>query len=233
MTKTVITIRHVHFEDLGAFDDVLRHHGYAVRYCDAGIDDIGGVDPLAPDLTVVLGGPDRRLSRIHLSFSRPGARTARAAPHRSSADARHLSWRATDGPSARRAGLSRAEERTRVGCGTAHGNGPKWAIPPFCRGAVSTLARRHFRPPEGCRASRFDRDLPKPGVQLRTPRARLPVPSRNHGQRVRALARRSRRRARCRTRCFARGLAAGHRTPRAEVRVARCRLFVRMARPAA
>ena len=57
MTKTVIAIRHVHFEDLGAFDDVLRRHGYAVRYCDAWIDDIGGVDPLAPDLTVVLGGP--------------------------------------------------------------------------------------------------------------------------------------------------------------------------------
>jgi GMP synthase (glutamine-hydrolysing) len=57
VTKTVIAIRHVHFEDLGAFDDVLRRHGYAVRYCDACIDDIGGVDPLAPDLTVVLGGP--------------------------------------------------------------------------------------------------------------------------------------------------------------------------------
>ena len=57
MTKTVIAIRHVHFEDLGAFDDVLHRHGYAVRYCDACIDDIGGVDPLAPDLTVVLGGP--------------------------------------------------------------------------------------------------------------------------------------------------------------------------------
>ena len=57
MTKTAIAIRHVHFEDLGAFDDVLRRHGYAVRYCDAGADNIGGVDPLAPDLIIVLGGP--------------------------------------------------------------------------------------------------------------------------------------------------------------------------------
>jgi GMP synthase (glutamine-hydrolysing) len=57
VTKTAIAIRHVHFEDLGVFDDVLCHHGYAVRYRDAGIDDIGGVDPLAPDLLVVLGGP--------------------------------------------------------------------------------------------------------------------------------------------------------------------------------
>ena len=57
MTKTAIAIRHIHFEDLGTFDDVLRRHDYAVRYCDVGIDDIGGVDPLAPDLIVVLGGP--------------------------------------------------------------------------------------------------------------------------------------------------------------------------------
>ena len=57
MSKTAIAIRHVHFEDLGAFDRVLRRHGYAVGYCDAGIDDIGNVDPLAPDLLIVLGGP--------------------------------------------------------------------------------------------------------------------------------------------------------------------------------
>jgi GMP synthase (glutamine-hydrolysing) len=57
VSKTAIAIRHVHFEDLGAFGDVLLRHGYAVCYCDAGIDDIGGLDPLAPDLIVVLGGP--------------------------------------------------------------------------------------------------------------------------------------------------------------------------------
>ena len=57
MSKTAIAIRHVHFEDLGAFDRVLRRHGYAVGYCDAGIDDVGSVDPLAHDLVIVLGGP--------------------------------------------------------------------------------------------------------------------------------------------------------------------------------
>jgi GMP synthase (glutamine-hydrolysing) len=36
---------------------VLRRHGYAVCYCDAVVDDIDAVDPLAPDLSVVLGGP--------------------------------------------------------------------------------------------------------------------------------------------------------------------------------
>ena len=57
MTRTAIAIRHVHFEDLGVFDGVLCRHGYAVSYCDAGIDDIDGVDPLAPDLIILLGGP--------------------------------------------------------------------------------------------------------------------------------------------------------------------------------
>ena len=57
MTKTAIAVRHVHFEDLGAFGNTLRRHGYDVRYCDAGLDDIGGLDPLAPDLIIVLGGP--------------------------------------------------------------------------------------------------------------------------------------------------------------------------------
>jgi GMP synthase (glutamine-hydrolysing) len=57
MTETVIAIRHVYFEDLGVFDEVLRRHGYDLRYCDIGIDNVGEVDPLAPDLIVVLGGP--------------------------------------------------------------------------------------------------------------------------------------------------------------------------------
>ena len=57
MTKTAVAIRHVHFEDLGVFDDVLRRHGYGVRYCDIGIDDVGSVDPLTPDLIIDLGGP--------------------------------------------------------------------------------------------------------------------------------------------------------------------------------
>jgi GMP synthase (glutamine-hydrolysing) len=57
VSKTAIAIRHVHFEDLGAFDGVLRRHGYDVGYCDAGIDDLGNLDPLAPDLVILLGGP--------------------------------------------------------------------------------------------------------------------------------------------------------------------------------
>jgi GMP synthase (glutamine-hydrolysing) len=50
-------VRHVHFEHLGLFADVLDGRGHAVRYLEAGRDDVGGVDPTLPDLVVVLGGP--------------------------------------------------------------------------------------------------------------------------------------------------------------------------------
>lgn len=57
MTKTAIAIRHLAFEDLGAFDPVLRRSGYAVRYLDAGVDDLSAFDQASADLLVVLGGP--------------------------------------------------------------------------------------------------------------------------------------------------------------------------------
>jgi GMP synthase (glutamine-hydrolysing) len=55
MPKTVLALRHVHFEDLGAFEAPLRDTGYAIRYCEAGLDDIKCFAP--PDLLAVLGGP--------------------------------------------------------------------------------------------------------------------------------------------------------------------------------
>jgi GMP synthase (glutamine-hydrolysing) len=50
-----VAIRHVHFEDAGAFAPALEAAGYALRILDAGVDDlrIGAV----PDLLIVLGGP--------------------------------------------------------------------------------------------------------------------------------------------------------------------------------
>ncbi len=54
--KTALAIRHVAFEDLGSFASVLEEHGYVVQYRDAGVDDLDALDPLAPDLLVVLGG---------------------------------------------------------------------------------------------------------------------------------------------------------------------------------
>jgi GMP synthase (glutamine-hydrolysing) len=56
MISTTV-IRHVPFEDLGAFAPVLERRGAALDMCDIGLDDLGAVDPLGPDLLIVLGGP--------------------------------------------------------------------------------------------------------------------------------------------------------------------------------
>ena len=55
--KTAIVIRHVAFEDLGSYADVLRERGYEFQYRDAGVDDLQVLDPLAPDAVIILGGP--------------------------------------------------------------------------------------------------------------------------------------------------------------------------------
>jgi GMP synthase (glutamine-hydrolysing) len=55
--KTASAIRHVHFEDLGTFENVLTSSGYRVQYCDAGINDLRSPELAACDLLVVLGGP--------------------------------------------------------------------------------------------------------------------------------------------------------------------------------
>lgn len=55
--KTVLAIRHIHFEDLGTLEPLLRERGYTVRYIDAPVDDLTALDAQAPDLLVVLGGP--------------------------------------------------------------------------------------------------------------------------------------------------------------------------------
>jgi GMP synthase (glutamine-hydrolysing) len=55
MPNTAVAIRHVPFEDLGAFRPELEAAGFAVRYHDAGVDDLRAVPDA--DLLVVLGGP--------------------------------------------------------------------------------------------------------------------------------------------------------------------------------
>jgi GMP synthase (glutamine-hydrolysing) len=55
MAKTALVLRHVYFEDMGAFEVPLKHAGYAIHYCEMGVD-----DPLSfgePDLLAILGGP--------------------------------------------------------------------------------------------------------------------------------------------------------------------------------
>lgn len=55
MAKTLLALRHVHFEDLGAFEAPLRDFGYAIRYAEAGLDDFSTQAP--SDMLAVLGGP--------------------------------------------------------------------------------------------------------------------------------------------------------------------------------
>ena len=164
MSKSAIAVRHVHFEDLGVFESVLRRYRYAVGYCDAGIDDVGSVDPLAHDLVIVLGGPigayeettypflaqEIALLKRRLAAARPtigiclGAQLmaralgARVYPAR----AKKIGW----------AELQLSE------------SGRTGGVAPFNRRAGSTLAWRHLRPAGWGRASRLDRDLPKSGV---------------------------------------------------------------------
>lgn len=55
--KQLTAIRHVHFEDLGTLEDVLTEQGVAIRYLEAGVDDLMASGRLGADLLVVLGGP--------------------------------------------------------------------------------------------------------------------------------------------------------------------------------
>lgn len=66
--KQAVAIRHVAFEDAGCFDAVLVRHGYDLCYVEAGLDDLAGLDPLAPDLLLVLGGPIGVYEEDHYPF---------------------------------------------------------------------------------------------------------------------------------------------------------------------
>ncbi|MFN3747008.1 MAG: glutamine amidotransferase [Hyphomicrobiaceae bacterium] len=55
--KFAIAIRHVGFEDLGAFAPALRSAGYQVHYWDIGEQQLWTLEPVKTDLLLVLGGP--------------------------------------------------------------------------------------------------------------------------------------------------------------------------------
>lgn len=55
--KSVFVIRHVHFEDLGIFEGIVKSHGFSVRYLEAGVDDLEAAYQQGCDLLVALGGP--------------------------------------------------------------------------------------------------------------------------------------------------------------------------------
>lgn len=55
--KSVIALRHLHFEDLGSLEPLFVELGYQIQYIDATVADLESVDVTSPDLLVVLGGP--------------------------------------------------------------------------------------------------------------------------------------------------------------------------------
>jgi GMP synthase (glutamine-hydrolysing) len=55
--KRALALRHVAFEDLDGFADVLAGRGFAVTYCEAPNDDLAAPLLIEADLLVVLGGP--------------------------------------------------------------------------------------------------------------------------------------------------------------------------------
>lgn len=57
MTRTVLALRHVPFEDLGLLAPLLDARGYRTTYLDVPVEPVTPEAALRPDLLVVLGGP--------------------------------------------------------------------------------------------------------------------------------------------------------------------------------
>jgi GMP synthase (glutamine-hydrolysing) len=55
--REALVIRHVAFEDLGNLADALHQARLSVTYREAGLDTLMDIDPLGPELIVILGGP--------------------------------------------------------------------------------------------------------------------------------------------------------------------------------
>lgn len=55
--KKALTLRHVPFEDLGLIAPILHEREFAIETVDVPVADLETIDPLAPDLLVIMGGP--------------------------------------------------------------------------------------------------------------------------------------------------------------------------------
>jgi GMP synthase (glutamine-hydrolysing) len=55
--KTAVVFRHVGFEDLGSYHDVLLDRGYEIQFLEAGVSPLDTPQARDADLLVVLGGP--------------------------------------------------------------------------------------------------------------------------------------------------------------------------------
>jgi GMP synthase (glutamine-hydrolysing) len=54
---STLALRHVPFEDLGLLASLLEARGHSLRYVEVPVTSLVDLDPLGPDLLVVLGGP--------------------------------------------------------------------------------------------------------------------------------------------------------------------------------
>jgi GMP synthase (glutamine-hydrolysing) len=66
--RLALVIRHVACEDLGNLAQVLQQRGLLVWYVEAGRDDLGQLNPLAPEVLIVLGGPIGVYQEQHYPF---------------------------------------------------------------------------------------------------------------------------------------------------------------------
>lgn len=55
--KKATVIRHLAFEDLGSLAEALNQQNYEITYQEAGVDNLADIDPLNPELVIILGGP--------------------------------------------------------------------------------------------------------------------------------------------------------------------------------
>jgi GMP synthase (glutamine-hydrolysing) len=57
MSKSIVAICHLAFEDLGVFQPALENAGFSIRYVDVGLDNLLDLEGTDPELLIVLGGP--------------------------------------------------------------------------------------------------------------------------------------------------------------------------------
>lgn len=55
--KTATVLYHIDFEQLGTWESTLEEQGFRVEYLNACTEKLADIDPLAPELLVILGGP--------------------------------------------------------------------------------------------------------------------------------------------------------------------------------
>lgn len=68
MIKNALIIKHIGEERLGVFNRVFDQENISMRYAEAAHDDLDAIDPLEPDLLMVMGGPIGVYDAEHYPF---------------------------------------------------------------------------------------------------------------------------------------------------------------------